>query len=490
MVTTAGLSGAASRGAITAVVGQWAKFCVQLMSLALLARILAPGDFGLYAMVAAIAGLATLLSDFGLSLAAMRSTELSRQQRSNLFWANLALGSAASLLVFFAAYPVGLFYGNSELVAICQALAVTFLAQAASAQLRAELARNLRVFQLTICDVSAAITALTAALLVAMNGGGVWALVIQQITLTVSQLVYLSFCARWIPSFPRRAPGMGALFQFGANTGGVQLVNYVTANADTVLLGKVWGPDVVGVYNQAYQLFRVPLQQLAAPMTQVAVPVLSRLTDHATFEAYVKRAHLVLSYVLGGAFFIAAALAIPGLDLLLGPGWDLAPFLFAILAIGGVFQALGYVYYWVFITKNLTGLQLKYALISRGLMVALIIAGLPFGSFGVATAASVGLALNWLILSVFALPHANLRWQELALISTRPLTIFTVMFVVAFPIGVATRFMMPSALQLGLLISVCLLTLGGSYAISRNVRSDFRMILKTARAAGNRREVN
>lgn len=488
--TAESLGGAASRGAMTVLVGQWMRFGVQLVTLAALARMLAPRDFGLYAMVAAIAGLATLLSDFGLSLAALRSIGLTFQQRTNLFWANVSLGLLAALAVLLISYPVGAFYDSPVLVGICQALAVTFVAQAASAQLRAELASRLRLLPLTLSDVAAAITALVTALVVAANGGGVWALVAQQLALTLSQLLYLALAARWVPGLPRRAQGMRSLFQFGANTGGVQLVNYVTANVDTVLLGRVWGPEVVGVYNQAYQLFRVPLQQLAAPMTQVAVPVLSRLSDAGTFVAYVKRAQLVLSYVLGGAFFVAAALSIPLLDLLLGPGWANAPYLFTILAAGGVFQALGYVYYWVFLAKDLTGVQLKYALISRGFMVGLIVTSLPLGAFGVAAASSLGLALNWLVLSLFALPHARLDWRDIARVSVRPLLLLSTMFVLVFPIGIATRHQIPSIIQLFLLAGVAIVVFALAAAAIPALRRDVAIIIDTVRKAGKRRGAN
>jgi PST family polysaccharide transporter len=62
-----------------------------------LARLLTPGDFGLVAMVTAVIGVADLVRDFGLSSAAIQSSQVSDDERTNLFWANLALGAGCTL---------------------------------------------------------------------------------------------------------------------------------------------------------------------------------------------------------------------------------------------------------------------------------------------------------------------------------------------------------------------------------------------------------
>jgi O-antigen/teichoic acid export membrane protein len=486
VATRTSLGGRASRGALTALIGQWIKFLIQLATLVTLARLIEPEDFGRYAMVLAVAGLATLLSDFGLPLAAMRTVDLTEQEKSNLFWANLLLGLVCGGAVALLAGPIAEFYGDALLADLSRVMAFAFLAQAASAQLKAELVRRLRVAAANACDIGASALALVCAVAVAVAGGGVWALVASQVAFAGGQLALLTLTSRWVPHRPRRTRGMGRFFRFGAHTGGVQLVNYATANTDTVLLGRFWGPDVVGVYNQAYQLFRLPLQQLASPMTQVAVPILSRLDDPGRFRSYVVRAQLILSYLLCGAFLTAAALAIPLLDLVLGPGWPDAARLFAILSVGGVFQGLGYVYYWVFIAKDLTAVQLRYALISRGAMLVLLCAATPWGNVGMAVASSVGLALNWVILSVLALPHSGLRWRDLLRVSVRPLLVFLALFAVVYPVGVATRGDLAPVAQLTAMGVGSLLLVGAAMGTIRPLRRDLAVIVGTARQARNR----
>ncbi len=204
--------------------------------------------------------------------------------------------------------------------------------------------------------------------------GAHWALVMQQLSLAGSTLLLLVIVARWWPGLPSRVR-RSALITFGANTVGVQLINYASANFDTVMLGRVWGASTLGFYDRAYQLFRIPLQQIAAPMTRVALPVLSRLVGTPKYLEFLFRAQLLVSYAFATVFGLAIAFAQPLITVLLGA--QSASHSSDVPDSGHrwILQALGYVYYWVFLSLARTGLQLKFAIFTRLLMLGLIALG-------------------------------------------------------------------------------------------------------------------
>lgn len=426
-----GLSGAAARGGLITFGGQITRFALQIVSTAVLARLLDPGDFGIYAMVVSIVGVAMVVGDFGLSMAAIQAEEITPRQRTNLFWTSALLGIALMLVVYFSAPLIAAFYGRPELVPVTHVVAVTFLLYSLTAQFRAEVSRRLRFGWLAASDVLSAALGVATAIAIALLGGGYWALVGQQVAAAATTLLILIVGARWLPGLPRRNSGMRALYQFGANTLGVQLFNYLSANADSVLIGRVWGPDALGLYDRAYQLFRLPIQQIGAPLTRVAVPILSRLQNDPRYEAYVLRAQLVLSYTFAGLFFVLAAVASPLIDILLGPGWDGAKPIFVILAIGGIFQGIGYVYYWVFLSRALTGIQLKWTIIGRTFMVAAMAIGVTWGAIGVAVGGTIGLAVNWALLTIFPMARSRVSRRSLVLIACRPVALLLPMTVTA-----------------------------------------------------------
>ena len=73
-------------------------------------------------------------------------------------------------------------------------------------------------------DVSSQLCGAAVAIVLALGGAGLSALVAQQVVASVTALVVLAVCARWAPGLPRRADGLAAHFSFGAATVGTQVL--------------------------------------------------------------------------------------------------------------------------------------------------------------------------------------------------------------------------------------------------------------------------
>src|SRR5438094_6293052 len=122
-----------SSGLISAV-AQGAQFFLNLAYIMVLARLLVPQDFGLVAMVTTIMGFLRIFQDAGLSTVTVQRQEITHAQVSNLFWVNLTVGSAITLLVAASAPVVAWFYREPRLVGITLGLSVTFLLASSAVQ--------------------------------------------------------------------------------------------------------------------------------------------------------------------------------------------------------------------------------------------------------------------------------------------------------------------------------------------------------------------
>ena len=136
---------------------QAVRALLQFGSVVILARLLSPEEFGLVAMVTAIIGLADLIRDFGLSSAAIQSKTLSAPERTNLFWANLALGALSTAIILVCAPLIQRMYDQAGLIPIIVALAWVFLISGANTQFRADLTRSMRYGKLALSDIVAQI---------------------------------------------------------------------------------------------------------------------------------------------------------------------------------------------------------------------------------------------------------------------------------------------------------------------------------------------
>lgn len=392
-----GLASRAAAGGATMLAGQLAKVTVQVASIVVLARLIAPEDFGLVLMVVAVVGIGDVLRDLGLSMGSIQARSLSEAQRDNLFWINSGIGLLLTLIVFASSWPLAAAYGEPRLVPITQALSVTFLANGVASQYRAQLNRQLRFRALVAVDVSGQAAGFLVALALALGGFGYWALVGQQIGQVLLLVVTLVVLGRWWPGLPQRRAGVQDILAFGWPLTGTHLLGYLSRNVDSLVVGLRFGPDVLGVYSKAFQLLMMPLNQINAPATMVALPVLARCQDDpAEFRRFLLGGQRILMTLTSAVLAVGIATAEPLVDIVLGAAWAGAAPLFQILGVGGLFQVAAYATYWAFLGLGLTKSNLRFALVSRPVMVGLILAGSLFGVTGVAVSYSVGVGLVWL----------------------------------------------------------------------------------------------
>src|SRR6266550_3832719 len=106
-----------SSGLITAA-AQGAQFFLNLAYIMVLARLLAPQEFGLVAMVTTVMGFLRIFQDAGLSTATVQRQEITHAQVSNLFWVNVSVGGVTALLVAASAPALAWFYREPRLIGI------------------------------------------------------------------------------------------------------------------------------------------------------------------------------------------------------------------------------------------------------------------------------------------------------------------------------------------------------------------------------------
>lgn len=396
---SAPLASTAARGASYTIAGQLIRIVVMFAGTVVLARLLSPEDFGLVAIVASLVAFGELARDFGLSTAAAREKNLSKGQQSNLFWINTVLGFLLAAVTYLVAPLVASAFSNDALSDIVRWTSLVFIVNGVATQFRAELNRRLDFKMLALVDtLPVALGLASAVAFVLWVQADYWALVCQQLVTAVSGLILAMITARWFPGLPNRKGSVRDLLSFGLGLFGTQGIAYFTRNVDNLSLGYFWGPADLGMYSRAYQLLMVPINQISAPLTRVAVPILTRVADQRErFNSFLKTGQLMGGVVLGVAYGVLFGLADPIVNLVFGDTWDLMVPIFQALTVGGIFRALNQVTFWVFLAKGATGAQFRFYLVSQPLIILSMLAGLPWGAVGVAVGHSVGYGVNWIL---------------------------------------------------------------------------------------------
>lgn len=320
-----------------------------MVSTAVLARLLAPEDYGLVGMTTVVVGFIQLFKDVGLSEATIQRAEINHKQISTLFWINCALGLGVCLLIIFLSPVAAWFYGEPRVIGIMLALSINFLIGGLGVQHQALLKRQMQFTALARISITSMAIGVTVAVTAGFLNAGYWALVLLPITSSISDTFLFWSACRWRPGMPDFRSGISDMLKFGGNITGFQTVNYFTRNLDNILIGRVWGAQALGLYAKAYQLLLLPITQINAPITSVAMPALSRLQDNPEQykRYYFKALSLITSIGMPIVCFLLAA-ADQVVLLMLGEKWlDAVPIfrLLAPAALVGTFNvAAGWAY--------------------------------------------------------------------------------------------------------------------------------------------------
>ena len=284
----------------------------------------------------------------------------------------------------------------------------------------------------------------------------------------------------------RRGTPMRALLAFGGDTFAVQVVTYIATNVDAVLIGRTRGTDDLGLYNRAFQIASLPVKQMASPLTRVVLPALSRRnSDPVAYAHFVSRIQACLNYGLIAVLSGLGAAAHPLIVIVLGAEWAAAGALLQILSLAAAFETVGFIYYWVMLSKAKTRVLFWSELFPRVAMVALMIGVSSLGPAAIAGALVVGQALMWVVGAFYAMPKVGLpSWPMLAS-GVRPLLVFGLAY------GAATALLalvQPDGVWLELLVALAGWLAGVALALLvPAVRRDVRAVVTVLAGIRGRR---
>jgi PST family polysaccharide transporter len=387
---TADIGRRSRRGGALLMAAQAVRVAGQMATLVVLARLLPPQAFGLLAMVAAIGAILDLVKEFGLSAATIQRQGITHAQVSALFWINAGVGAVLGLGLFLAAPLLAAFYDQPALTGVAHWLALAFVASGLTVQHWALLRRQMRFVAIAGMETAADLLGFAAAIGLAVWGAGYWALVAQRLVSPLFLMVASWLICRWRPAPPARTAGMSGLLGFGASVTGSGLAVAFARSIDQILIGWLWGPAVLGLYERTTRLLLMPVNTINAPIYAAAMPALSRLHDDpARYRAMFTQVMQKLALLTMPAFALVAVTADWIVQILLGPSWLQAVPLVALFSVSATYLPVLLAAGLLYMTQARTGQMLRATLIDAALCVVSIVIGLQWGVNGVAAALAV-----------------------------------------------------------------------------------------------------
>jgi len=361
-----------------------------------LARLLAPRDFGLLAMVTAVTGFAAIFRDMGLSMSTVQRQTITHAQVSTLFWINVAVGCGLALVLAAAAPLVAKFYGRPELLAITLAIAPTFVFSSLGIQHGALLRRQMRFAAVASVQIASTSIGIAVAILFALIGLRYWALVAQMLADSLVNAAGLWLASGWRPGPPSRRAGTRGMLSFGANITAFEVVNYFSRNLDNILIGRMHGSTALGFYSKAYSLLMLPINNIRMPITTVALSALSRLVSSPErYRAYYLEMLSIIAFLSMPLVTLLFVCSEGLIQLVLGSKWDAASPLFRLLAIAAFIQPAAGTRGVVLLSSGQGARYFRWGVFNAAATSLAFLIGVRWGAAGVAIAYSI---TNYVIL--------------------------------------------------------------------------------------------
>ena len=364
----------------------------QIVITMVLARLIAPEDFGLVAIVTVFTGLFSLLSDMGVGVAIVQYRDLTEEDYGALFGFSALLAVVLAAAYCAASPLIATFYGDARLIPLCCAASPQLLFSTLNMVPSGLMLKERRFSATGIRLVSATVVSGAVAIGLAFAGAGCYALVVQS-GLSAFIVLAWNLAARGVRCVSLRFKGpLKRIFSYSAYQFGFSLINYFSRNLDNMLIGRFMGSAQLGYYDKAYKLTGYPLSAFSSVIGSIIQPYMAEHQDDpdAIFNCFM-RIEKLLSLVGAGVAVVFMCASSEIIQVCFGSGWESSIPVFAVLGVSVYFQMMGNPSGAFFQSLGRTDYMFRVGLINTCITVVGLCAGLAGGSiltvaYGIAVA--------------------------------------------------------------------------------------------------------
>lgn len=352
------------------------------VSIKVINRIL-PDDYSVFAILLAFTAVFNSFVDSGFSQALIRKTNPSQNDFSSAFWFNTGVSVVIYGLLVALSYPAAGIFGMPELTVFAPVYYLVVPLGALNIIQQTVLVRSFDFRRLSSVTFASTVGSGIMAVLLAVNGWGVWALIWQRISQVAIRGVLLWFFGGWKPSARFSAVSIRGMAGYSLRILATDLINAVYNNVPQFIIGRV-DRGALGYYDQARKLKDLPVKSTMDAMQAVTFPALSNLKDDdCKFAGSVGK---VVSSIVFIMFPMVAGLIVVAADffeLFLKPDWFGAVPFFRILALTGMFVPVAIIFHNVMKSRSDGRAVMKSEIIKKVLATVIFAATIPFGAVAI-----------------------------------------------------------------------------------------------------------
>ena len=364
------------------------KLCSMLLQMVVsivVARLLSPEDFGVMAILTFFTAVALVVVDSGFSQTLLRKESPTNDDYKSVFIFNIVV-SVVLYALFVAASPLLARYYNLSIISkIAPVLFLLLPLNALGVLQNTVLSREFRFGVISRINFASSLVAGGVAIVVAIYGGGVWALVAQRVVQMGLKSLLLWLRGDWRGEGNANMTAWREMAPFSFRLMSTDIVSALYNNVAQLFIGKIYSPDTLGYFNQAQKLKDLPVQSAVLSVQGVTYPALAKIKDDKVkFEDSYRKVLVISAFVMTPAVVGMSAVATPMFEVLLGEKWLPTVPYFEIIALCGIFYPLAMLAYNVLKVYSNGAIIFRLELLKKVIMTAVLALTIPHSTMAVA----------------------------------------------------------------------------------------------------------
>lgn len=374
---------------------------ISLIFTIILARLLTPQDYGLIGMLSIFISISNVFIQSGFGRALIQKVDCDDDDFSTAFYFNVGVSLLIYLILFVTAPLIALFFKEPQLVAITRVLSLNFVLGAFNLVQRSKLSKAMNFKPLTIISLVSNVLSGVVGVMMAYNGFGVWALVMQTLSATFIRVLIFPFFTKWHPNRPFSRKSFKQLWGFGSKILVTGILDVVLLNLSNIIIGRFYNKEQVGYFTKARSFAEVPALILSSVLGTVLYPLLSEIQkDKNRTIAIYNRVTYNTIFITFPLMILMMLLAKPIVIILFTEKWlPSVPMLQAFL-LARMFLPLNYINSSMLQSAGETKLYMHLYFITGPLSLITVLVSIPFGVLAMAWASVVSGILYCMIFSI------------------------------------------------------------------------------------------
>lgn len=294
-----------------------------------LARILAPEDYGQIALITVFTTIMQVFVDSGLGTALIQKKDANDLDFSSVFYFNFVICLVLYVVMFVAAPFIAGFYGDSSLTPIIRVISLTIIISGVKGIQQSYVSRNMLFKRFFYSTLGGTIFSAFLGIALAYTGFGVWAIVAQQLSNTAIDTLILWLTVKWRPKRMFSWRSLKGLLSFGWKMLASSLLDTVYNNVRSLIIGKMYSSSDLAYYDQGQKFPNVIVTNINTSIDSVLLPTMASAQDDADrVKSMTRRAIKTSTYIMAPLMMGLAFCAEPIVGLVLTDKWlPCVPFL-------------------------------------------------------------------------------------------------------------------------------------------------------------------